>query len=157
MRQGVNDRRAQGRALSLKGVALVSGVYDLALALPMLVAPVTIARLFGAPDPVPVLNAQLNGVFTLALAAGYFWAARDTEARRGYFWVAGVLAKGLGAALFVGITGCADRPRRSSSLRRPTGRSRPLTLVALLAGARRPVQPRVSTGCTRSGAAAPLR
>jgi hypothetical protein len=36
------------------------------------------------------------------LAAGYFWAARDPEARRGYFWVAGVLAKGLGAALFVG-------------------------------------------------------
>jgi hypothetical protein len=87
--------------LSLRKVALLSGAYDLALALPMLVAPVAIARLFGAPDPVPVLNAQLNGVFTLALAAGYFWAARDVLARRGYFWVAGVLAKGLGAALFV--------------------------------------------------------
>jgi hypothetical protein len=87
--------------LTLKVVALVSGLYDLVLAVPMLLAPVTIARLFGAPDPVPVLNAELNGVFTLALAAGYFWAARDTEARRGYLWVAGVLAKGLGAALFV--------------------------------------------------------
>jgi hypothetical protein len=87
--------------LSLKLVAIVSGLYDLALAMPMLLAPVAIARLFGAPDPVPVLNAQLNGVFTLALAAGYFWAARDTKARRGYLWVAGVLAKGLGAALFV--------------------------------------------------------
>jgi hypothetical protein len=87
--------------LSLKSLAVVSGLYDLALALPMLLAPVAIARLFGAPDPVPVLNAQLNGVFTLALALGYFWAARDTEARRGYFWVAGVLAKGLGAALFL--------------------------------------------------------
>ena len=87
--------------LSLFKVAVVSGLYDLALALPMLVAPVAVARLFGAPDPVPVLNAQLNGVFTLALGVGYFWAARDTGARRGYFWVAGVLAKGLGAALFV--------------------------------------------------------
>ncbi len=87
--------------MSLEKVGLVSGLYDLALALPMLLAPVTVARLFGAPDPVPVLNAQLNGVFTLALGAGYFWAVRDTAARRGYFWVAGVLAKGLGATLFV--------------------------------------------------------
>lgn len=82
-------------------MAIVSGVYDLALALPMLLAPVAVARLFGAPEPVPVLNAELNGVFTLALAVGYFWAARDTGARRGYLWVAGVLAKGLGASLFV--------------------------------------------------------
>jgi hypothetical protein len=92
----------RGSGLSLRVVALVSGLYDLALAVPMLLAPVTMARLFGAPDPVPVLNAQLNGVFTLALAVGYFWAARDPEARRGYLWAAGVLAKGLGAALFVG-------------------------------------------------------
>ena len=49
----------------------------------------------------PLLNAQLNGVFTLSLAAGSFWARGDVDARRGYFWVAGVLAKGLGALLFV--------------------------------------------------------
>ena len=87
--------------MDLKTLALVSGLYDLLLAAPMLVAPEATARLFGAPPPVPVLNAQLNGVFALALAAGYFWAARDIEARRGYLWAAGVLAKGLGAALFV--------------------------------------------------------
>jgi hypothetical protein len=87
--------------MSLRTLALVSGVYDLVLAVPMLVAAPFMASLFGAPPPVPVLNAQLNGVFTLSLAFGYFWAARDPEARRGYFWVAGVLAKGLGASLFV--------------------------------------------------------
>ena len=87
--------------MGLKKLAIVSGVYDLALALPMLFAAPKMAVLFGAPPPVPLLNAQLNGVFTLSLAAGYFWAASDPEARRGYFWVAGVLAKGLGAALFV--------------------------------------------------------
>ena len=59
------------------------------------------ARAFGAPSPQPVVNAQLNGVFTLSLGVGYLWAARDVTARRGYLWVAGVLAKGLGAALFV--------------------------------------------------------
>ena len=87
--------------MSLRALALVSGVYDLLLAIPMLFAAPTMARLFGAPEPQPLLNAQLNGMFTLTLAAGYLWAARDIEQRRGYLWVAGVLAKGLGAALFV--------------------------------------------------------
>lgn len=87
--------------MSLRTLALVSGVYDLLLALPMLLAPEATARLFGAPAPSPVINAQLNGVFTLTLAAGYFWAAEAAEARRGYLWCAGVLAKALGATLFV--------------------------------------------------------
>ncbi len=87
--------------MELKRVAWVSGIYDLLLGLPMLLAAPLVARLFGAPEPVPLVNAQLNGVFTLALAAGYFWAAGDVAARRGYFWVAGVLAKSLGAVLFV--------------------------------------------------------
>jgi hypothetical protein len=87
--------------MSLRTLALVCGIYDLLLGLPMLLAAPLVARLFGAPEPVPIVNAWLNGVFTLTLAAGYFWAARDVSARRGYFWVAGVLAKGLGATVFV--------------------------------------------------------
>lgn len=87
--------------MTLKALATLSGIYDLLLAAPMLLAPEATARLFGAPPPVPVLNAELNGVFTLTLAAGYFWAAGDIEARRGYLWSAGVLAKLLGASLFV--------------------------------------------------------
>jgi hypothetical protein len=93
--------QAGQRTGALRTLALVSGVYDLALAVPMLLIAPQLAALMGAPPPVPLINAQLNGVFTLSLAAGYFWAARDVEARRGYLWVAGVLAKGLGAALFV--------------------------------------------------------
>lgn len=87
--------------MTLKSLAILSGVYDLVLALPMLLAPELTARLFGAPAPVPVLNAELNGVFTLTLAAGYFWAAGAIEARRGYLWSAGVLAKLLGASIFI--------------------------------------------------------
>ena len=87
--------------MDLRRLALLSGAYDLALALSTLFFAVPLARLFGAPPPVPVINAQLNGVFTLTLAAGYFWAAGDVQARRGYLWCAGVLAKGLGAALFL--------------------------------------------------------
>src|SRR5262245_19107801 len=85
----------------LRVLGYVSGIYDLALALPMLLAPAATAALFGAPPPVPVLNAQLNGVFTLTLAVGYFWAVRAPAERQGYFWAAGVLAKLFGAALFV--------------------------------------------------------
>ena len=87
--------------MDLRRLALISGVYDLLLAVSTLLFAVPLARLFGAPPPVPVVNAQLNGVFTLTLAAGYFWAAGDVQARRGYLWCAGVLAKGLGAALFL--------------------------------------------------------
>ena len=85
----------------MTGATLVSGVYDLALAIPMLLFARPLAAAMGAPAPVPLVNAQLNGIFTLTLAAGYFWAARAVAARRGYLWVAGVLAKGLGSALFV--------------------------------------------------------
>lgn len=87
---------------SLRALAWIGGVYDLALSLPMLLAPELTARLFGAPQPVPVLNAQLNGLFTMTLALGYFWCALDVEARRGYLWVAGVFVKLVGAALFIG-------------------------------------------------------
>jgi hypothetical protein len=87
--------------MALRRLALVSGIYDVLLALPMLLAAPALARLMGSPPPVPLVNAQLNGVFTLTLALGYFWAAEDVEARRGYFWVAGVFAKALGATLFV--------------------------------------------------------
>jgi len=87
--------------MKLRGLALVSGLYDLALGLPLLVAPVTVAGWFALPAPVPVVNAQINGVFALALGVGYFWAAANPGALRGYLWVAGVFAKGLGAVVFL--------------------------------------------------------
>ena len=90
-----------GQRSALRALALISGVYDVALAVPMLLFAPAVASMMGAPPPVPLINAQLNGVFTLTLGVGYFWAARDVEARRGYLWMAGVLAKGLGAALFL--------------------------------------------------------
>ncbi len=87
--------------MSLRALALVSGVYDGLLGVSMLAAAPLLARLFGAPPPVPLVNAWLNGVFTLTLAGGYFWALRDLAARRGYLWWAGVFAKGLGALVFL--------------------------------------------------------
>ena len=88
--------------LSLRALAVLGGTYDLALSVPLLFAPELTARLFGAPAPVPVLNAQLNGLFAMTLGLGYFWCAQDVDRRRGYLWVAGVFVKVWGAALFVG-------------------------------------------------------
>jgi hypothetical protein len=98
---GRAERRKDASTLNLRALALVSGLYDLALGVAMLFFAREAARLFGAPDPTPLLNAQLNGVFALSLGLGYFWARQDVAARRGYFWVAGVFAKALGALLFV--------------------------------------------------------
>jgi hypothetical protein len=87
--------------MTLRALSIVSGVYDLAIGVAMLLAARPLAQIFGAPAPVPVLNAELNGVFALAIGIGYFWAARDLGARRGYLWIAGVTAKGLGAVVFL--------------------------------------------------------
>jgi hypothetical protein len=87
--------------MNLRTLALVSFVYDLLLGISMLFAAPQVGALFGIPSPQPLVNAQINGVFALALALGYYWAARDVAARRGYFWVAGVFAKGLGSLVFV--------------------------------------------------------
>lgn len=95
-----NAVNAGGRG-PLRALAYVSAAYDLALGIPLLLAAPQVARMMGAPPPQPVVNAQLNGLFTLTLALGYLWAARDVDARRGYLWIAGVAAKAAGAALFV--------------------------------------------------------
>ena len=118
--------------LSLRALAVIGGVYDLALAVPMIFAPELTARLFGAPAPVPVVNAQLNGLFTLTLALGYFWAAQDVDAWRGYLWIAGVFVKVAGAALFVGDHFLRGSPSTFLLFAATDGSIALLTLVALL-------------------------
>src|SRR5690349_17005304 len=79
--------------MTLRALSLVSGLYDTAIGLAMLFAARFMAQIFGAPAPVPVLNAQLNGLFALTIGLGYFWAMADVDARRGYLWLAGVFTK----------------------------------------------------------------
>lgn len=137
MDQGVNESARRGALPSAEGrhlqwVAWVSGVYDLLLALPLLVAAPAVARLMGGPPPEPVLNAQLNGLFTLTLAFGYFWAAAAPMERRGYLWIAGVFAKGLGAALFVADHFLRGSPASFLLFAVTDGTLAAWTLVALL-------------------------
>lgn len=117
---------------SLRALAVVGGIYDLALSLPMLFLPELTARLFGAPAPVPVINAQLNGLFTLTLALGYFWCAQDVEARRGYLWVGGAFVKIVGAALFIGDHFLRGSPSSFLLFAATDGSIGLVTLVALL-------------------------
>ena len=117
---------------SLRALAVVGGIYDLALSVPMLFLPELTARLFGAPAPVPVINAQLNGLFTLTLALGYFWCAQNAEARRGYLWVGGAFVKIVGAALFIGDHFLRGSPSSFQLFAATDGSIGLITLVALL-------------------------
>ena len=83
------------RAGGLRTLALVSGVYDLALAVPMLLVAPRLAEAMGAPPPVPLINAQLNLVGNeLAAAAsqtrqfnlrGAEYELREAERRHAAF------------------------------------------------------------------------
>ena len=84
-------------------IAAVSGVYDALVGVAMLAGRPMLARLFAVPLPEPPVHAELNGVFLLAVAAGYLIPYRDPESRggRSYLWVMGPLLKGAGALTFV--------------------------------------------------------
>jgi hypothetical protein len=61
------------------------------------------ASLFNVPLPVPPIHADLNGIFLLAVAAGYAITYREPDSSGGrlYLWVMGPLLKGAGALAFV--------------------------------------------------------
>ena len=84
----------------LKTLAWVSAVYDLLLALPCWSRPGRWRRSSARLRRCPSSTRSSTGS-SRSPGRGYVWAAAAPEERRGYFWVAGVLAKGLGATLFV--------------------------------------------------------
>jgi hypothetical protein len=85
----------------LRLVAAVSGVYDGAVGVTMLLGRQLLAQAFGVALPQPPIHADLNGVFLLAVAAGYLIPYRDPRSGRGYLWTMGVFLKGVGAAAFL--------------------------------------------------------
>jgi hypothetical protein len=88
-------------ARALRAIALVSLAYDALLGVGMLAGRSLLVGWFGVPPPAPAIHADLNGLFALAIAAGYVLPYRDPERYRGYLWVMGPVLKGGGAALFV--------------------------------------------------------
>lgn len=85
----------------LRPIAAVSGIYDAAIGLSLVLAAGRVAALFGVAPPQPPIFADLNGLFLLAVGIGYYFPYRDPVGARWYLWVMGVLLKSGGAAAFL--------------------------------------------------------
>ena len=85
----------------VRTVAAISGAYDGIVGLVLLVAAGWFASMFGVAPAQPRIFSDLNGLFLLAVAAGYYWPCRDPAGARWYMWVMGVGLKGAGAAIFL--------------------------------------------------------
>jgi hypothetical protein len=85
----------------LSAVALLSGLYDILVGAFLLLAADRLASIFGVPPASPPIFSDLNGLFLLAVGAGYYLPWRDPVRYRGYLWVMGPFLKGAGAAAFL--------------------------------------------------------
>lgn len=82
-------------------VAGISGLYDLLVGAFLLLAPGTLASVFGVPPAHPPIFSDLNALFLIAVGAGYYFPWRDPYHHRGYLWVMGPFLKGAGAIAFL--------------------------------------------------------
>lgn len=82
-------------------IAAISGIYDAAVGLFLLIAADRFAALFGVAPAQPPIFSDLNGLFLLCVGAGYYWPYRDPIGARWYLWIMGVLLKSAGALTFL--------------------------------------------------------
>ena len=87
--------------VNVSTIALISGFYDFVVGALLLLVPGTLASLFGVPPASPRIFSDLNGLFLLAVGAGYILPWREPQRYRGYMWVMGPLLKGAGALIFL--------------------------------------------------------
>lgn len=85
----------------LSTIAAISGLYDLVVGAFLLVAADRLAELFGVAPANPRIFSDLNGLFLLAVGAGYYLPWREPAKYRGYLWVMGPGLKGAGALAFL--------------------------------------------------------
>src|SRR6185436_9829396 len=85
----------------LRPIAAISGIYDAAIGLFLVLAADRFAALFGVAPAQPPIFSDLNGLFLLAVGLGYYFPYRDPEGARWYLWLLGPLLKGAGAAAFL--------------------------------------------------------
>jgi hypothetical protein len=119
-------------------IAAVSGVYDASVGVVMLTGRPILARLFAVSLPTPPIHADLNGIFLLAIAAGYLIPYRDPQSSggRAYLWIMGALLKGAGAVAFVLDYLLRDSPRSFLLFAVSDGTLALLTLAALVTSSR---------------------
>ena len=82
-------------------IAGISGLYDLIVGAFLLLAADSVASLFGVPPATPRIFSDLNGLFLIAVGAGYYFPWRDPVRYRGYLWIMGPMLKGAGAIAFL--------------------------------------------------------
>jgi hypothetical protein len=84
-------------------IAVASAIYDGLVAVMMVAGRPLMAQIFNVALPQPPIHADLNGVFLLAVAAGYLIPYREPDSFGGrtYLWVMGPMLKGIGALTFV--------------------------------------------------------
>ena len=85
----------------LSTVSAISGLYDLCVGAFLLVAADSLASLFNVAPANPRIFSDLNGIFLLAVGAGYYLPWKRPDLYRGYLWVMGPGLKGAGAAAFL--------------------------------------------------------
>ena len=116
----------------LSAIAAISGLYDGVVGAFLLLAADRLAALFGVPPATPPIFSDLNGLFLLAVGAGYYLPWRDPERYRGYLWVMGPMLKGGGAALFIVHYVFGDSPASFLVFAASDGALALLTLWALV-------------------------
>jgi len=124
--------------VSRRAIAAVSGIYDALVGVAMLAGRPLLAAIFGVPLPQPPIFADLNGVFLLAVALGYWIPYRDPNSTggRAYLWAMGPFLKGLGALTFVADHFVRHSPRSFLLFAASDGTLAVLTLWALVATSR---------------------
>lgn len=118
----------------LRTIAGVSLIYDGLVGLVLLLMPDLLARWFGVPPAHPRIFSDLNALFLLAVAAGYYLPWRDPVAGRWYMWVMGPWLKGAGAVLFLMDVLVRHSPASFLIFAASDGTLAALTLVALVRG-----------------------
>ena len=108
-------------------------MYDAAVGLFLLLAADWLATLFGVAPAQPRIFSDLNGLFLVAVAIGYYFPYRDPVGARWYLWVMGPGLKGAGAALFLADYFIRHSPKSFLLFAASDGVVAAVTLVGLLA------------------------
>ena len=118
--------------MTLRPIAAISGIYDAAIGLFLLLAADRFAALFGVAPAQPPIFSDLNGLFLLCVGAGYHWPWRDPIGARWYLWIMNVVLKGAGALTFLLDYYFRHSPTSFLLFAASDGTLALLTLVALL-------------------------
>lgn len=116
----------------LSSIAGISGLYDLIVGALLLCVPGWLATTFGVPPASPRIFSDLNGLFLLAVGAGYYLPWRNPSRYRGYLWLMGPFLKGAGAAAFLVDHFLRGSPRSFLLFAASDGTLALLTLYGLL-------------------------